>query len=363
MDARLAPLPAGGPDVRATVAVVAFLALVPLAVLARIVARCGRRGSRRPRRASSPGGDRGRDRGAGGRRRRIARRPPRRRARTSSRGRTRRGGPAPSTASTAPRRREGSPTRSASCAASTRCELRAETLVTTRDATYVDPDPPAGRRLPDRRRRELARRSRAGRRLRDQSTGRAVRRDERDEPVPHSGRDRPGVPRAVRLLRGRSDHRQPVGGRGPLRGVRAQDSRRRHPVRRLQRGIPAVRTAGIRRSGARDVDRAGLPVRLQADDDGSRSCRSPGDGLLAGSTGGRQNGDTHRIGNDRSRAAPARARLSEPVRPLADGTRCARGRRIPLAPRRGRLRVPRGLVRGQDLRALDAAYRGGEDPR
>ena len=32
----------------------------------------------------------------------------------------------------------------------------------------------------------------------------------------------------------------------------------------------------------------------------------------------------------------------EPVRPLADGARCARDRRIPLPPRRGRLRVPRG---------------------
>ena len=49
-----------------------------------------------------------------------------------------------------------------------RCDLRAETLVTTRDQPYLDPESPAGRDLPGRRRGELARRREPRRRLRDQ---------------------------------------------------------------------------------------------------------------------------------------------------------------------------------------------------
>ena len=54
------------------------------------------------------------------------------------------------------------------------CELRAETLDTTRERRYLDPDPPPDADVPDRRRRELARRDRPRRRVRDQSAGRSV---------------------------------------------------------------------------------------------------------------------------------------------------------------------------------------------
>ena len=156
-DARLAPLPGDVPASRATAIVVAFLALVPLAVL---LGSSPARSTRNRDPAAGLrllGGDRERHRGPGRRKRRIARRP-------GDRGRQRArvdGLDEPRThlLSRLPRLAvEGVPGHGLRAARRDRCELRAETLTTTRDRRYRRSRPAAGRRLPDRRGGQLARR-------------------------------------------------------------------------------------------------------------------------------------------------------------------------------------------------------------
>ena len=141
------------------------------------------------------------------------------------------------------------------------------------------------------------------------------------------------------------------------------------PVERLERGrrvghalageqrreqrqgisIRRSRCRRCRRHPRSSRDRADVPVHVQADDGGARSACSWRRGTRWVDWGPRSTATLTGLGTIAC-AAPARTRCS-PVRPLADGARRARDRRIPLAPRRGGLRVPRGLVRGQDRRA------------
>ena len=291
-------------------------------------------------------------------------RPPRAARPTSSPGRTRRSAHARSTASTAPRRSRGFPDTVCQLRGGRRCELRAETLDDdARRDRYVDPDPPAGRGLPDRRRRELARRPGAGRRLRDQSTGRAVRQAERDEPVPHSGRDRPGVPRAVRLLRGRSDHRQPLGRRRPLRGVRRAGFS-------TATSRTATSASNTHRSRCRHSSLPRSSRRPQPDYLFAFKLMMTGLGVVVLLATGYSLG---RLGAERTATLTGLGTIA--LAPLLLGHVFLN--RYDLWPTAlvalavagylshrdaCRLRVPRGLVRGQDLRALDAADRGGADP-
>ena len=142
MDARLAPLPGRRPGMRTTAAVVAFLALVPLAVLlASSSARSTRNPTPPPDFISSevivneigvPADgnvislDVRKSAGAN----ELAWTDSTSRARTFYR--VYRASPS-----------KGFPDTVCQLLGGRRCELRAETLVTTRDQTYVDPDPPA----------------------------------------------------------------------------------------------------------------------------------------------------------------------------------------------------------------------------
>ena len=143
MGSRLAPLPGRGPGLRTTVAIVAVLAVVPRRRPPRVRSAAGRRSSRTRRVPSSPGADRGRHRRAG--RRRASCRSPfvasagaNELAWTDSTKRAR----------TFYRVYRSSPSTGFSDMVCEprgvdRCDLRAETLVTTRDRRYVDREPPA----------------------------------------------------------------------------------------------------------------------------------------------------------------------------------------------------------------------------
>ena len=138
---RIAPLPARGPGWRATIAVVAVTGLVPIVWLAAAsVSRVEARpdgvfvadevivaGIGVPSDPDVVDLDRRRERLRG----------------TSSAGRTRRRGRRRSIASTAPRARRASRDLICETEGGQECHLRAETLVTTRELRYVDPDPPA----------------------------------------------------------------------------------------------------------------------------------------------------------------------------------------------------------------------------
>ena len=121
-------------------------------------------------------GDRLRDRRSGRRRRDRPERRAHARGQRSCAGRTRRRAHAPSTASTAPRPRTGFADLICETRRAQQCDLRAETLVTTREQHVPRPGPAGRRDLPRGRGGELARRRERGRRLRDQPACRSVAR-------------------------------------------------------------------------------------------------------------------------------------------------------------------------------------------
>ena len=260
MGPRLAPLPGRRPGLRPTVAVVAFLAVVPIAVLLVVRPLRARRAADPAAWVRLPAGDRRRDRRA-----------------------------ADAGVVSLAVRRSGD----ANVLAWTDSTKRARTFYRVYRGLAVERVPRHGlraaRRRPLRaprgdarrharpavRRPESARRTRstgsasrrtgsttrAGRRLRDQPTGRAVRRMSVTSQFRTAVAIVPVYLALCVFSEGGLITDSLWGDVGHYEGFGAQDSRRRHPVRRLQRGIPAVRAAGIRRSGARDVDRTGLPVR------------------------------------------------------------------------------------------------------
>ena len=123
---------------------------------------------------------------------------------------------------------------------------------------------------------------------------------------------------------------------GPLRGVRPQGSRRRHPVRRL-RSSNTTRSRCRRSSLPRFMTSTAtrLPVRLQADDDGSRSCRFSSRPAARWAAQVREDGNSFtEVRTITLTPLLLRHVFLDRCRPLANGAHGTHGRRLPLSPPR-----------------------------